>query len=49
LDETRSVKKTQTVYDLSLETDRHPPSIHLVGDKWLINRFFIKQAKRAGT
>jgi hypothetical protein len=35
LDETHSVfiEKIQTVYDLSLETNRHPPSIHLFGDK----------------
>ncbi len=24
------------------------PGIHLVSDKWFINQFFIKQAKRAG-
>ncbi len=37
--------KSPTVYDFSLETDRHPPSIHLVGDKWLIKWFFIKQSE----
>ncbi len=50
LDETRLsfIEKSQTVYDFGLETNRHPPSIHLSGDKWFINRFFFKQSKRCG-
>jgi len=47
MDETRLsfIEKIQTVYELSLETYRHPSSIHLVGDRWFIKRFFIKQTK----
>ncbi len=47
MDETRSsfIEKSRAVYEFSLETDRHPPSIHLFGDKWFINRFFIKQSE----
>jgi len=39
------IEKSQTVYDFGLETNRHPPGIHLFGDKWFINRFFIKQTE----
>ncbi len=47
MDETRLsfIEKIQTVYELSLETYCHPSSIHLVGDRWFIKRFFIKQTK----
>jgi hypothetical protein len=34
-----------SAHEFSFETDRHLPSIHLFGDKWLINRFFIKQTE----
>jgi hypothetical protein len=39
------IEKIQTVYELSLETCRHPSSIHLFSDKQLLNRFFIKQTE----
>jgi hypothetical protein len=37
-----------SAHEFSFETDRYPPSIHLFGDKQLINQFFIKQTERAG-
>ncbi|MBA4183430.1 MAG: hypothetical protein H0X49_05385 [Acidobacteria bacterium] len=40
-----NLEKQVSAHEFSLETDRHPPDIHLFGDKWLINRFFIKQAE----
>ncbi len=43
-----NLEKQVSAHEFSLETDRHPPGIHLFGDKWLIVRFFIKQRKRAG-
>ncbi len=39
------IEKSQTVYDFGLETDHHPPGIHLLGDKWFINRFLLKQTE----
>jgi hypothetical protein len=47
LDETRLrfIEKSQTVYDFGLETDRHPPSIHLFGDKWLIQSVLFQTSK----
>ena len=42
------IEKSQTVYDFGLETNRHPPGIHLFGDKWFINWFFIKQTNAPG-
>jgi len=40
-----NLEKQVSAHEFSLETDRHPPGIHLFGDKWFINRFFIKQTK----
>jgi hypothetical protein len=40
-----NLDKQVSAHELSLETDRHPPGIHLFSDKWLINRFFIKQTE----
>jgi hypothetical protein len=51
MDETRSsfIEKSRTVYELSLETCCHPrQTFTLLATKWFINRFFIKQTKRAG-
>jgi hypothetical protein len=43
-----NLDKQVSAHEFSLETDRHPPGIHLFGDKWFINRFFIKQTRRSG-
>jgi len=43
-----NLDKQVSAHEFSLETNRHPAGIHLFGDKWFINRFFIKQTRRAG-
>jgi hypothetical protein len=40
-----NLEKQVSAHEFSLETDRHPPGIHLFCDKWFINRFFIKQTE----
>jgi hypothetical protein len=43
-----NLEKQVSAHEFSLETDRHPPGIHLFGDKRFINRFFIKQTNAPG-
>jgi hypothetical protein len=49
MDETRLsfIEKIQTVYELSLETCRHPSSIHLYGDRWFIKSVLYQTIRNA--
>ncbi len=42
------IEKKQTVYDFSLETDRHPPSIHLFWRQTVNQSVLYQTNERAG-
>ena len=44
-----NLAKQVSAHEFSLETNRHPPDIHLFGDKWFINRCFMGKTPQSDT